>query len=85
MDDKQLQALLARLEQGQLTAEDVARFKQITESYRYLAQLVVDENTTIGRLRKLFGSGLTEKTSTVLGESSESGESDRRRCDGRLG
>ncbi len=76
MDDKQLQALLARLEQGQLTAEDVARFKQITESYRYLAQLVVDKNTTIGRLRKLFGSGLTEKTSTVLGESSESGESD---------
>ena len=26
MDDKQLQALLTRLEQGQLTAEDVARF-----------------------------------------------------------
>jgi len=71
LDAEQLDALLLRVEAGQLTPEDVETLIAALKSYAYVTQLIDQKSTTIGRLRKLlFGAG-TEKTAGVTGHVAE--------------
>jgi len=60
-----LESLLERAEAA-LGEEDYATIKALVESYAYIAELVDDKNTTIGRLRKLLFGAKTEKTAAVV-------------------
>ncbi len=53
LDAEQLDALLLRVEAGQLTPEDVETLIAALKSYAYVTQLIDQKSTTIGRLRKL--------------------------------
>ena len=66
MDEKQLAALLHRIEQ-RADKEDYRRVEQLAASYAYLTELVADKDTTIESLRKLLRPK-SEKTSAVLGD-----------------
>lgn len=71
LDAEQLDALLLRVEAGQLTPEDVETLIAALKSYAYVTQLIDQKSTTIARLRKLlFGAG-TEKTAAVTGHVAE--------------
>jgi transposase len=70
VDSPRLEEVLGRAEQA-LPQEDVELIRAVVEAYRYVVDLVEDKNTSIGRLRQLlFGSG-TEKTSAVLGRTTD--------------
>jgi len=71
MDVEKLEALLRRAEDASLSPEDLQTMRTICESYLYLTNLIDQKSTTIARLRKLLFGATTEKTSSVLGRSSE--------------
>jgi hypothetical protein len=66
VDNPRLEEVLGRAEQA-LAEEDAALLRAVIESYRYLAELVDDKNTSLRRLRELLFGGRTEKTATVVG------------------
>lgn len=68
LDAEQLDALLLRVEAGQLTPEDVETLIAALKSYAYVTQLIDQKSTTIGRLRKLLFGPQTEKTAAVTGQ-----------------
>jgi hypothetical protein len=68
LDAEQLDALLLRVEAGQLTPEDVETLIAALKSYAYVTQLIDQKSTTIGRLRKLLFGSQTEKTAAVTGQ-----------------
>jgi transposase len=61
----QLEEVLRRAEQA-LDEKDATLIRRVFESYRYVAELVDDKDTTIRRLRQLFFGKRTEKTKLVL-------------------
>jgi hypothetical protein len=61
LDAAQLEALLLRVEAGQLTPEDVETLIAALKSYAYVTQLIDQKSTTIGRLRKLLFGSQTDK------------------------
>jgi hypothetical protein len=71
MDVEKLEALLRRAEDASLPPEDLQTMRTVCESYLYLTNLIDQKSTTIARLRKLLFGATTEKTSSVLGRSSE--------------
>ncbi len=70
VDSPRLEEVLGRAEQA-LTQEDVELIRAIVEAYRYVVDLVEDKNTSIGRLRQLLFGSRTEKTSAVLGRTTD--------------
>src|SRR5262245_45717739 len=64
VDNPRLEEVLGRAEQA-LAPEDAALIRAVVESYRYVADLVEDKNTSIRRLRQLLFGGRTEKTALV--------------------
>lgn len=71
LDAEQLDALLLRVEAGQLTPEDVETLIAALKSYAYVTQLIDQKSTTIARLRKLLFGSETEKTAAVTGQDAE--------------
>ena len=71
LDAEQLDALLVRVEAGQLTPEDVETLIAALKSYAYVTQLIDQRSTTIARLRKLLFGSQTEKTAAVTGQDGE--------------
>jgi transposase len=71
MDADKLEDVLRRAEAA-LDEEDYSLLKAVVESYAYLAELVGEKATTIGRLRKMLFGASTEKTSAVIGGGKES-------------
>lgn len=71
LDAEQLDALLARVEAGQLEPEDVETLIAALKSYAYVTQLIDQRSTTIARLRKLLFGSQTEKTAAVTGQNGE--------------
>lgn len=67
VDNPRLEEVLGRAEQA-LTPEDAALIRAVFASYRYVADLVEDKNTSIRRLRQLLFGGRTEKTATLGGD-----------------
>lgn len=67
---EKLREALRRAESA-LPAEDVQLFKDVADSYDYLAELIGDKNTSIRRLRKLLFGARTEKTSDVAGQTND--------------
>jgi transposase len=63
---KDLDEVLRRVEQA-LDDKDAALIRRLFESYRYVADLVEDKNTSIRHLRQLFFGKRTEKTAAVVG------------------
>ena len=76
LDAEQLDALLARVEAGQLSPEDVETLIAALKSYAYVTQLIDQRSTTIARLRKLLFGSQTEKTAAVTGQNGEPTSSD---------
>ena len=66
VDNQQLEAILLRVEQAGVTAEDVKLIRAVCESYAYVSALLDDKNTSIRRLRQLFFGSASEKTKAVL-------------------
>ena len=67
VDNPRLEEVLGRAEQA-LAPEDAALIRAVFESYRYVADLVEDKNTSIRRLRQLLFGGRTEKTAALVGD-----------------
>src|ERR1700684_842504 len=67
VDNPRLEEVLGRAQQA-LAPEDAALIRAVFESYRYVADLVEDKNTSIRRLRQLLFGGRTEKTATIVGD-----------------
>jgi len=72
LDTEQTEALLCRIEAGQLSQEDVETLRAALQSYLYVTQLIDQKSTTIARLRKLLFGAETEKTAAVTGGVAES-------------
>ena len=72
LETEQTEALLCRMEAGQLTGEDVETLRAALQSYLYVTQLIDQKSTTIARLRKLLFGAETEKTAAVTGRAAES-------------
>src|SRR5262249_58583882 len=70
VDSPRLEEVLGRVAQA-LAAEDAALIRAVVASYRYVAELVDDKNTSIRRLRELLFGRRTEKTATVVGSPAE--------------
>jgi transposase len=70
VDSSRLEEVLGRAEQA-LTQEDVELIRAVVEAYRYVVDLVDDKNTSMGRLRQLLFGSRTEKTSAVLGHTTD--------------
>jgi transposase len=73
VDRPRLEEVLGRAEQA-LGKEDAALIRAVFESYRYVADLVEDKNTSIRRLRQLLFGARTEKTAAVGGDKSQTPE-----------
>ncbi len=67
VDNPRLEEVLGRAQQA-LAPEDAALIRAVFESYRYVADLVEDKNTSIRRLRQLLFGGRTEKTAALVGD-----------------
>ena len=72
LDNAQLEALVLRLEAGELAVEDIQTLVPALKSYAYVTQLIDQKSTTIARLRKLLFGAETEKTAAVTGHVAES-------------
>jgi len=72
LDNAQLEALVLRLEAGELAEEDISTLVAALKSYAYVTQLIDQKSTTIARLRKLLFGAETEKTAAVTGHVAES-------------
>lgn len=64
--EKEVGALLERAK-ARLEQDDYERIEDVVRSYGQLTRLVHDQATTMTRLRRLFGTGKSEKTAAVLG------------------
>ena len=67
LDAERLDALVLRVEAGELTPEDIATLVAALKSYVYVTQLIDQKSTSIARLRKLLFGAQTEKTAAVTG------------------
>jgi len=76
LDTEQTEALLCRIEAGQLLPEDAETLRAALQSYLYVTQLIDQKSTTIARLRKLLFGAETEKTAAVTGRAAESTPAD---------
>src|SRR5262245_43743785 len=70
VDSARLERVLRRVWQA-LDEKDATLIRRLFESYRYVADLVEDKNTSIRRLRDLFFGKRTEKTEAVVGRQPE--------------
>jgi transposase len=70
VDSPRLEEVLGRVEHA-LAEEDATLIRAVFESYRYVAELIDDKNTSIRRLRELLFGGRTEKTAAVVGSPAE--------------
>jgi len=67
VDNRQLEEVLRRVEQGEaLDEKDAKLIRAVCESYVHVTRLVEDKNTSIRRLRQLFFGSRTEKTQAVV-------------------
>jgi transposase len=77
VDNRQLEEVLRRVEQGEaLDEKDAQLIRAICESYVHVTRLVEDKNTSIRRLRQLFFGSGTEKTQAVVGRNATTPDSD---------
>lgn len=67
LDIESMEALLRRVEEQGLAADDFEMLRAALQSYLYVTQLIDQKSTTIARLRKLLFGAETEKTSAVTG------------------
>jgi hypothetical protein len=72
VNSQQIDDLLDRAANNTLDEQDTELMRQIFASYTQFFQMVGDKNTTIARLRKLLFGSSTEKTDKVIGEASDS-------------
>jgi len=70
VNSTQLDEVLRRVEQA-LDEKDTKLIRALFESYRYVADLVEDKNTSIRHLRQLFFGARTEKTAAVVGRQAD--------------
>ena len=63
---QELEALLERARQEPLDEEGYQKLQAVLEAFRYLTDLIGDQDTTISRLRSLLVKPSTEKTRKVL-------------------
>jgi len=75
LDMDKLEEILRRLEAKQLDADDYETIKAVIGAYVHLFQLVGDKETTIRRLRQMLFGAKTEKTSAVIANLENGGES----------
>ena len=72
LDAEQLDALVLRVEAGELAPGDIETLVAALKSYVYVTQLIDQKSTSIARLRKLLFGAETEKTAAVTGRAAES-------------
>ncbi len=72
LDAEQLDALVLRVEAGELAPGDIETLIAALKSYVYVTQLIDQKSTSIARLRKLLFGAETEKTAAVTGRAAES-------------
>jgi len=72
LDTEQLDALVLRVEAGELAPGDIETLIAALKSYVYVTQLIDQKSTSIARLRKLLFGAETEKTAVVTGRAAES-------------
>ena len=72
LDTEQLDALVLRVEAGDLAPGDIDTLVAALKSYVYVTQLIDQKSTSIARLRKLLFGAETEKTAAVTGRAAES-------------
>lgn len=72
LDTEQLDALVLRVEAGELAPGDIETLIAALKSYVYVTQLIDQKSTSIARLRKLLFGAETEKTAAVTGRAAES-------------
>jgi transposase len=72
LDTEQLDALVLRVEAGDLAPGDIETLVAALKSYVYVTQLIDQKSTSIARLRKLLFGAETEKTAAVTGRAAES-------------
>ena len=72
LDTEQLDALVLRVEAGELAPGDIETLVAALKSYVYVTQLIDQKSTSIARLRKLLFGAETEKTAAVTGRAAES-------------
>ena len=72
LDTEQLDALVLRVEAGDLAPGDIETLVAALKSYVYVTQLIDQKSTSIARLRKLLLGAETEKTAAVTGRAAES-------------
>lgn len=72
LDTEQLDALVLRVEAGELAPGDIETLIAALKSYVYVTQLIDQKSTSIARLRKLLFGTETEKTAAVTGRAAES-------------
>ena len=68
VSEDELKSLCQRAKQKDLTDADADLFEKIVKAYIYVLKLVRMKNTTVARLRRLFGLKKSEKTDTVLAD-----------------
>jgi len=71
LDAEQLDALVLRVEAGELAPGDIETLIAALKSYVYVTQLIDQKSTSIARLRKLLFGAETEKTAAVTGRAAE--------------
>ncbi len=84
LDMKELNAILRRLETGELNAEDHKNIRAVFNSYIHFTDRLKSKSASIARLRKMLFGATTEKTDTVLGNKpaeSSSGDDDSELAD----
>ena len=72
LDTEQLDALVLRVDAGDLAPGDIETLVAALKSYVYVTQLIDQKSTSIARLRKLLFGAETEKTAAVTGRAAES-------------
>jgi hypothetical protein len=81
VDLAEIEAAFERIQQGRASAEDYDLVKRVIDNYVELTRLLREQNTTIARLRRLFGLQSSEKTADVLksnGVASGRGQQERK-------
>jgi transposase len=71
LDVVHLEDVLRRVDANSLQAEDAEALRTLAQSYIHLTQLLQDKNTSLARLRKMLFGSTTEKTSVVIGSTTD--------------
>ena len=71
LDMDNLEDVLRRVDANELKAEDGKAIRALAQSYIHLTQLLQDKNTSLARLRKMLFGATTEKTSAVVGSTTD--------------